>query len=91
MVCCLYSCSMQWFAVGGYGMNSILSHAYVCDNVINLSIESGKSSDIPASMWNIYTMRSQASVFIRMFTSTPRMSYNISYCETSKLEEYSDR
>ena len=40
----------------------------------NFRIELGEPSDVPASMWNVLTLQSQASVLVIMFISQPHMS-----------------
>jgi hypothetical protein len=47
---------------------------YLCQNVINLSIELGESNGVSAFMWNISTQQSQASMQENIFTSKPHMS-----------------
>ena len=46
----------------------------MCLNVINVSIKPEESVDGLASMWNVLTLQSWASVLVKVFTSKPHMS-----------------
>jgi hypothetical protein len=46
----------------------------LCQNVINLSVESGESNGVPTSTWNISAQQSRASMQVNIFTTKPYMS-----------------
>jgi hypothetical protein len=45
-----------------------------CQNVINLSVESGESNGVSASTWNISTQQSRASMQVNLVICKPHMS-----------------
>ena len=60
-----------------------------CQNVIVLCVESGESTGVPTSTWNVSTQQSRASMQVNMFTGEPHTFCDISCYETAKVVEYS--
>ena len=49
-------------------------YVFYCQNVINLSVESGESNGVSASTWSISTQQSRASMQVNLVICKPHMS-----------------